>query len=217
MKLLFTAGLLAGVIIVAAQAQGEPSATRVSAPPASVGQLGDWTRPLAPGAGPAHGKAAAAISPEAPLSPSPAGETGDLDVVDGHWMALTMWGEARSEGEEAMRAVGHVIDNRRRSGGHGAFVTETVSEAWQFSCWNEGDPNREAMLGVLDLPKDSREYRLWLAARSIADEILAGRSEDPTGGALFYHTTAVAPRWSRGLAPVRRIGTHLFFRSVRQA
>ena len=28
-------------------------------------------------------------------------------------MARTMWGEARSEGVEGMRAVGHVIKNRR--------------------------------------------------------------------------------------------------------
>lgn len=139
----------------------------------------------------------------------------EIDVVDAHWMALTMWGEARGQGEEAMRAVGHVIDNRRRFGRHGAFATDTVSEAWQFSCWNQGDPNRAAIENVEALAPDSREYRLWRAARRIAGEILAGRSVDPTGGALFYHAEGVSPAWSRGLDPVVRIGGHLFFLTAR--
>jgi spore germination cell wall hydrolase CwlJ-like protein len=52
---------------------------------------------------------------------------------------------------------------------------------------------------------------MWQSARRIADEILSGRSQDPTDGALFYHATYVAPRWSRGVPPVARIGGHLFF------
>lgn len=135
----------------------------------------------------------------------------EIDVVDAHWMALTMWGEARGQGEEAMRAVGHVIDNRRRSQRHGDFATDTVSEAWQFSCWNRGDPNRLAIERIASLPEGSREEQMWQAARRIAGEISSGRSADPTGGALFYHAATVAPRWSAGLAPVTRIGGHLFF------
>ena len=126
-----------------------------------------------------------------------------------------MWGEARSGGEAAMRAVGHVIDNRRRSGAHGTYATETVSEAWQFSCWNKGDPNYTAMQGVDSLRPGSGDQLMWLAARRVAEEILAGRSADPTGGALFYHTAAVSPRWSAGLIPDRVIGGHLFFRTAR--
>jgi spore germination cell wall hydrolase CwlJ-like protein len=130
-------------------------------------------------------------------------------------MALTMWGEARSSGEEGMRAVGHVIANRRLSGRHGAFATDTVSEAWQFSCWNAGDPNLRAMQNVETLPHAGREYRMWLAAKRIAGEILAGRSEDPTGGALFYHADYVAPRWADGVPVVAAIGHHLFYLSAR--
>jgi len=129
-------------------------------------------------------------------------------------MALTMWGEARSGGEAAMRAVGHVIENRRRVGRHGRYATETVSQAWQFSCWNKGDPNRQAMLDIDRLRPGTREHDMWVASKRLAAEILAGRSADPTGGALFYHTTAVAPRWSRGVEPSAFIGGHLFFRNA---
>jgi spore germination cell wall hydrolase CwlJ-like protein len=139
----------------------------------------------------------------------------DIDVVDAHWMALTMWGEARNGGEEAMRAVGHVIDNRRRSGAHGTYATETVSEAWQFSCWNKNDPNYAAMLNVDKLRAGGEDQLMWLAAKRVAEEILSGQSADPTGGALFYHTAAVSPRWSAGLIPDRVIGGHLFFRTAR--
>jgi spore germination cell wall hydrolase CwlJ-like protein len=139
----------------------------------------------------------------------------DIDVVDAHWMALTMWGEGRGEGEAGMLAVGHVIRNRWQARRHGAFVTDTVSQAWQFSAWNEGDPNRAAMLNIDALSPGSRDYRLWLAAKRLAVEILAGRSADPTGGALFYHTTGVQPAWAQGLAPTTQVGSHLFFRNAR--
>ncbi|HEX8256818.1 MAG TPA: cell wall hydrolase [Allosphingosinicella sp.] len=202
MKTILSVAALAGLLILAAQAQGERHAAATESGPSSPAtDMSGWTRPL--GAAPAD-RAAAPLDQPAPDAAEP-------DVVDAHWMALTMWGEARGQGEEAMRAVGHVIANRRRSGLHGDFVTDTVSAAFQFSCWNPGDPNREAMANVLDLPEGSREHDLWRASRRIADEILAGRSADPTAGALFYHTTGVAPRWSRGIQPVRRIGTHLFF------
>jgi spore germination cell wall hydrolase CwlJ-like protein len=207
MKLAAGAGIAAVIFaIAAARAQGGGAdAPALPAKPASV-DWGEWTRPLQP-----H-----RIRAETPAPVQQAVVTEDeIDVVDAHWMALTMWGEARSGGEEAMRAVGHVIDNRRRSGAHGTYATETVSEAWQFSCWNKGDPNYAAMLDIDTLRPGSEDEAMWLAAKRIAEEILSGRSADPTGGALFYHTAAVSPRWSEGLAPVSVIGGHLFFRTAR--
>jgi spore germination cell wall hydrolase CwlJ-like protein len=157
---------------------------------------------------------AAEPAPDPPMPAQPAPVPDDIDVVDAHWMALTMWGEGRSEGEDGMRAVGHVIRNRWLAK-RGGFVTDTVSQAWQFSAWNEGDPNRTAMLDIDALQPGTRDHRLWLSAKSLSAEILSGRSVDPTGGALFYHTTAVRPAWSQGLAPVAQIGSHLFFTSAR--
>lgn len=200
--LLTVAGLSA---LAASQASGgtDPNAGPPDAPPAPSATLSwsGWSQGLA------------SASPAVEAAPVPQSGAADLDVVDAHWMALTMWGEARGSGEEGMRAVGHVIDNRRRAGGR--YVTDTVSEAYQFSCWNAGDPNLHAMQAIDDLPRGSEGYRAWLAARRIADEILSGRSVDPTEGALFYHASYVAPRWSRGVPPVARIGNHLFFLTAR--
>ena len=196
------AAALAGLLVVAAQAQSGPEPARDRAVEPAVSSWGDWARSLKAAAPPTEPNRDQVAAP-------------DLDVVDAHWMALTMWGEARGSGEEGMRAVGHVIDNRRKSGRHGGYATETISEAYQFSCWNRGDPNLRAIHNVDRLAPDSAEYRTWQAARRIAEEILSGRSADPTGGALFYHTTAVAPSWSRGVAPVALIGNHLFFLRAR--
>ena len=205
------AGVIAAVLIVYASAQARGDGVAAPATPAkpSAARWDAWRQPLRP---PQPGSGAPDTGESAPAAPVAREE---IDVVDAHWMALTMWGEARSGGEEAMRAVGHVIDNRRRSGAHGTYATETVSEAWQFSAWNRNDPNYAAMLNVEALRPDGVDHRMWLAAKRVAAEILAGQSADPTGGALFYHTAAVSPRWSAGLIPDRVIGGHLFFRTAR--
>jgi spore germination cell wall hydrolase CwlJ-like protein len=209
MKWAAGAGIAAVIVaIAAAQAQGDGPAVPASPARQERADWGEWTRPLQP-------RTAGVEQAESPAPAAPVVPAEEIDVVDAHWMALTMWGEARNGGESAMRAVGHVIDNRRRSGAHGTYATETVSEAWQFSAWNRNDPNHSAMLNIDKLRPGSVDHQMWLIARRVADEILAGASADPTGGALFYHTAAVSPRWSSGLAPIRVIGGHLFFRTAR--
>jgi spore germination cell wall hydrolase CwlJ-like protein len=210
MKWAAGAGIAAVIVaIAAARAQGDGPV--VPTPPAKQERAnwGEWTRPLQ-----AHVDRPVA-QPEAPAPADEIVPPDEIDVVDAHWMALTMWGEARNGGEEAMRAVGHVIDNRRRANTHGKYATETVSAAWQFSAWNRNDPNYPAMMNIDKLREGSEDHLMWMEAKRLAGDILSGASADPTGGALFYHTAAVSPRWSAGLAPVRVIGGHLFFRTAR--
>jgi len=212
------AAALSGLIVFAAQARDGGEAVAPARPAASAKvsapafAWSEWTRPLQPHSLRPRAATPAAVAPTE-LGEAPISDEG-IDVVDAHWMALTMWGEARNQGEEGMRAVGHVIANRRAAKTHGTYVTDTVSAAWQFSCWNKNDPNRAMMLAIEDLPEGGAAHRQWLAAKRIAAEVLAGRSADPTGGALFYHTTAVHPAWSRGITPVTQIGDHLFFRTA---
>jgi spore germination cell wall hydrolase CwlJ-like protein len=210
MKWAAGAGIAAVIVAIAAARAGEGPAAPAAPAKQAPADWGEWTRPLQP-VGPDSQRAL----PEAPPPAAEIVPAEEIDVVDAHWMALTMWGEARNGGEEAMRAVGHVIDNRRRARTHGRYATETVSAAWQFSAWNKNDPNYPAMLNIDKLSPDSEDHRMWLEAKRLAAEILSGASADPTGGALFYHTAAVSPRWSSGLAPVRVIGGHLFFRTAR--
>ena len=202
-RFLGIAVLLASGLAVARPWERAPDPVAPAAPKAERLDWRSWSAPFR--AGPERRMADA----------EPPRAEPELDVVDAHWLALTMWGEARREGEAGMRAVGHVIDNRRRAGIHGGFVTDTVSAPFQFSAWNRNDPNRARMMELENTSDEDADARAWRLARQIAEEILAGRSADPTGGALFYHSVAVAPRWSAGVAPTARIGDHLFFRTAR--
>ncbi len=137
----------------------------------------------------------------------------DIQNEDLAYLALTIWAEARGEGETGMRAVGHVIKNRADSGRTRAFgsgIRGVVTKSRQFSCWNSGDPNRNRMQRVTHLP-EGRDKQMWELAQQIAGEILHGESEDPTNSAVFYHTRSVSPRWASNVRQVATIGSHIFY------
>lgn len=177
----------------------------------------------------------AAILSSPTTAKAPAPDPDPISKQEAMVLAQTIWGEARSHGEDGMRAVGHVVVNRAQSGKPRLFGDGVVGAAKknkQFSCWNPGDPNRDRMkyMAELDLkikrgelPTDQpmdvwiksgegQEYAAWLNAKRIARSILAGKSNDPTQGALFYHTTAVHPSWSTRMAPTGQIANHIFYR-----
>ena len=128
------------------------------------------------------------------------------------YMALTMWGEARSEGVRGMEAVGNVILNRMHSHRHfGKTVKEVVLKRKAFSCWNKGDPNRQRMLDIKHLARDSIEYKKWLEAVKIAKRIYYKHPTDITKGALFYHTKNIMPTWAMGIKPISAVVNHVFY------
>lgn len=128
-------------------------------------------------------------------------------------LAATIWAEARGKGEEAMRAVGHVIVNRIGQR-FGADLRAVIFAPYQFSAWNAGDPNRSLALNP-DLAARGKDREGWLMAQTIAREILDGRSIDPTGGALFYHTPEVSPHWAAYGVRARKMAGHVFYADVR--
>lgn len=133
-------------------------------------------------------------------------------------LALTMWGEARGDGPEAMRAVGHVIINRMKSERFGDSVKDVVWKRKAFSCWNPNDPNRQAMGNIARLPKDSVDRQRWGEALEIAKQIMSGRSTDITNGALFYHTKQISPYWVEDDAePTAMIANHVFYDKDKKA
>ena len=50
------------------------------------------------------------------------------------------------------------------------------------------------------------------ALAKIAKAMLSGLPHKLTGGATYYHTTAVRPNWSRVFAHTTTIGVHKFYR-----
>jgi hypothetical protein len=136
-----------------------------------------------------------------------------VDEKEVRLLAATAWGEARSEGEDGMRAVAHVMVNR--VGQRFGDSLETVIHApKQFSVWNRGDPNRRLVSGLAENTNVAFGGPEWEAAQRIAREVLSGQSVDPTNGALFYHTRAIRPYWSHHGEGRRVIGAHVFYRDV---
>lgn len=121
-------------------------------------------------------------------------------------LALTIYYEARGESERGRLAVGHVVMNRTRSALFPGNVCDVVREGGpqrhrcQFSWWCDG---------LSDRPKDQAALRESVA---LAEEIYRGCTRDPTAGALWYHSTAVKPSWSRSFGPGKRIERHVFYR-----
>ena len=140
-----------------------------------------------------------------PMAPSAAAADAD-DGRQINCLALTIYHEARGESERGKLAVGHVVMNRTRSVLFPASVCEVVRQGGQrhyrcqFSWWCDGRSDR---------PKDQAALResLWLA-----EEIYYGCTSDPTAGALWYHSTAVRPSWSKSFGRGRRIDRHVFYR-----
>ena len=134
-----------------------------------------------------------------------------LDPTEVDVLARTLYGEARGEPKAGKEAVACVILNRvakaKSAGGWwwGDDVTSVCRKPWQFSCWNEADPNR-AKLEAVDASN-----RVFAACLKVARRALGGEIVDPTGGATHYHATGVRPPWARGRAPSAEIGRHVFF------
>lgn len=148
----------------------------------------------------------------------------ERDVVT---LAKTLEGEARGEPDDGKAAIAWVIVNRAkkvRFAGGGAGLVGAIARVClapaQFSCWNEGDPNRPYLLKA---PAEA-----YAAERAIAELVLEGVTPDPTNGADHYHTIDPPPwadRWppdwasdnppnkQMPMAEVARFGGHVFYNS----
>lgn len=116
-------------------------------------------------------------------------------------LATNIYHEARGESRKGKIAVAEVVLNRVKSPRFPETVCGVVKQnkskkagRCQFSWYCDSQPDRY----------DTEAWRL-------AQEVLAGIHEDPTGGALFYHAEYVRPAWSKRLALTARIGLHLFY------
>ena len=131
--------------------------------------------------------------------------TQDQDV----YLAKTMWGEARGEGALGMQAVGNVVMNRVNAGSwYGASIKDVVTKKYQFSCWNENDPNR-AIIDAITPQQLSLNGTL-----AIARQVIAGTLPDITGGATHYHAKNIKPSWASSMKKTATIGNHIFYKEV---
>jgi N-acetylmuramoyl-L-alanine amidase len=145
----------------------------------------------------------------------------ELALTDHHALALTLWGEARSEPLEGRVAVANVVRNRLKSGRWGESYRDVCLWPWQFSCWKEqgGKENYFAVLKLArqlvndEKPEDStlREC-LWIAHGMVGEWI-----RDSVNGATHYHTSDMNPKpyWTTGKTPICVVGKHMFYKGIK--
>nr|WP_269839554.1 cell wall hydrolase [Paucibacter sp. M5-1]MCZ7881974.1 cell wall hydrolase [Paucibacter sp. M5-1] len=127
-------------------------------------------------------------------------------------LARTLWGEARGEPQAGIEAVACVVLNRvRRQSYWGRSIAEVCLKPYQFSCWNQDDPNRRQLLS---LSSSDPQYR---RALEVAKAAVAGDLIDATQGATHYYSKRLRrpPVWALGHSACADIGLHLFFNKIR--
>lgn len=124
-------------------------------------------------------------------------------------LSRTLYGEARGEPLKGIEAVAAVVMNRvRRKGWFGADVVSVCLKPYQFSCWNDDDPNlAKILLATEDEP-------IFATCVRIARRAVNGTLKDPVRGATHYHTLACSPKWAMSKVPVAQVGNHLFYKEV---
>lgn len=123
-------------------------------------------------------------------------------------LARTIWAEARGEGERGMSAVANVVMNRCAAPkwwGHD--VRSVCLYPFQFSCWNDGDPNFPKLRSVTSADKD------FMTALRIAADAVQGKLPDITKGATSYKTKTLPwpHSWGPERLPLITIGNHEFY------
>ena len=121
-------------------------------------------------------------------------------------LALAMYFEAGTERREGMLAVGWVVLNRMSHPAFPSTVCQVVQQGGeapgcQFSYWCDGKS---------DTPRNGR---VWEMAGRAAEDVLTGRTADPTGGALFFHAASLRRvPWRVRRAKTTQIGRHIYYK-----
>lgn len=110
-------------------------------------------------------------------------------------LAKNIYFEARGEGVKGQIAVAHVTLNRTQNEAYPDDVCDVVYQKHQFS-WTSVKSKITDMV-------------LYSKLRSIAYDVIIGKTKDPTKGALNFHNKAVTPGWNKRVKAV--IGNHVFY------
>lgn len=122
-------------------------------------------------------------------------------------LALAVYWEGKTESRTGQLAIAHTVLNRTRNADFPSTVCAVISQKegtakgkCQFSWYCDGKTDR---------PQSEDD---WNMAVDVAREAMKDGSRDPTGGALFFHSTKVKPNWGAERKRLMRIGDHVFYR-----
>ena len=122
-----------------------------------------------------------------------------------HCLALAMYWESRGCGRDDMAAVGAVVLNRLADPEFPDDVCAVVKDGGeqppcQFSWWCDGKGDQP----------DGQEA--WAVAREVAARLLDDPPPDPTGRALFFHSSEIETPWAVERERTAEVGCHVFYR-----
>lgn len=129
------------------------------------------------------------------------------ELNDRELLARLLQAEAGSEGPLGMLAVGSVIANRANARGYGDSIRGVMMKPGQFSPLNSITGYAGGEQGV-----DFDRLKASDTAYAVADTILSGEYDDPTGGAThFYNPDISTPSWGRESGgDWMTLGRHIF-------
>ncbi|WP_417247999.1 cell wall hydrolase [Celeribacter sp.] len=130
---------------------------------------------------------------------------------DEEWLCLSeaLYFEARGESVQGQFAVAEVILNRVSSEAFPGSVCGVINQGTgkKYGCQFTYTCDGHA--------ENIHEPEAFSRVGKVARLMLDGAPRVLTNGATHYHTTAVAPRWSRTFARTAQIGVHYFYRMPR--
>jgi len=125
----------------------------------------------------------------------------DIDIL-----ARTIYGEAKANSTMDAKAIACVVMNRCAYPNWPNTPAKVCKQPYQFSCWNNGDPNLDRIMS----PNDD----WWPECQKIATAAVSGKIDDATMRSTHYHTREVKPLWSKGKKPVYETDGHLYFNDI---
>lgn len=126
-------------------------------------------------------------------------------------LAQAIYHEARGESLDGQMAVANVIINRAFSKKYPSTICGVV-----FQNADKGKYKCQFTFACDGRSDEGKERAAWNRSMKLAEEAFSEfqRGERPgvlPGGVLYYHTTAVAPKWSHTFRRVAAIGSHVFY------
>lgn len=130
-----------------------------------------------------------------------------MNLTDRELLARTIMAEAGNQGPVGMMGVGSVIMNRLQNPSYGNDFTSVILQPGQFSAWNSVTGYAGGAQGQ-NMSKIQPSEQAYM----VADQILDGNYNDPTGGATHYYNPRISnPNWGqRSGGDWQQIGAHLF-------
>lgn len=138
------------------------------------------------------------------------------EIEDAKLLALVIYGEARGEARGGKIGVASVVLNRLKRGGwFGKTIKEVILKSYQFSCFNENDPNRIKLLAIAQnwdifIQKD----KVLRECYDIAQKFLDPNDftmKDNVCGATHYKTKDCKASWADKMKLTAVIGNHEFY------